>query len=245
MDKIKDIIVLPTDNLVITDYHCNLFLYNSNFVRLKTLSGLDEKNRFIPNGLTTSPHHLFISDSRNNRILISDFEINLHNFFNLFGTTNDHIGKPQGLLWHAGNLYICDNHNMKLKIFDENFKLANSVHFDFRPDKIQISATTAFIIDSTVIERFNLRIYSLHNWKLLQKHDNTNSLCRIDSNYYGIRLNSILICFNPSGTSVHQMDIGAIINDIYPDIEIKGILMLKKSLIFYSTDRRCIKFNLK
>jgi hypothetical protein len=134
---------------------------------------------------------------------------------------------------------------MKLKIFDENFKLANSVHFDFRPDKIQISATTAFIIDSTVIERFNLRIYSLHNWKLLQKYDNTNSLCRIDSNYYGIRLNSILICFNPSGTSVHQMDIGAIINDIYPDIEIKGILMLKKSLIFYSTDRRCIKFNLK
>ena len=245
MEEIKDMIVLPNNNLVITDYHCNVFLYNSNFVRLKTLSGLDTKTRFIPNGLTTSHIHLFISDSHNNRILIADFEVNIQNYFNLFGVGNDQIGKPQGLLWNAGNLYICDNQNMKLKILDENFKLANSVHFDYRPDKIQISATSAFIIDSTIIESLNLRIYSLHNWKLIKKYEYTNSLFRLDSNYYSINLNSILFCFNSNGSLVHQIDIASILNDIYPGIQIKGILMLKKSLIFYSSDRRCVKFNLK
>ena len=245
MKNIKDICVLPTNNIVITDFECSLHLFNSQFICLKTVSGFD-KFRFIPNGLATSYNQIFISDSHYNRIIITDFDVNVQKTFNLLGCGNDQISKPQGLFWHpkSGNLYVCDNRNKKLKIFDGNFNLVNCVLFEFKSDKIQISPTTAFISDSTFID-LNLHIFRLHDWKLLHKYEYTNSLYQISSHFYSIQFNSFLLCFNSNGNFINKIDISEIINEVYKKYEVKGMFMLNKSLIFYSHDKRCIKFNMK
>ena len=246
----QDLVVLQNNYVIVAGWDDDLTLYDSNFKVLKSINEING-NLVQPTGLAVNylTNELFISDIDNHQIITTDFEFNEIKKFGSRGSNNEQFSFPAGLCFCRNNyLYVCDDGNKRIQVFDAELEYLKTVLLDYHPRKIKLSSTVAFIRgytsgDTTVI--FRTYIYDLNDWMLKSQFDHHSfysCICNISPYYFAIPFKTKLNFYNSDGDVLKAIDLKtkADLSEFYTI----GLINLMNNLIVYSQDKRCIRFKL-
>ena len=131
------LIPLPNGNLVYGTYQ-KVFLLNENFQKIK--SARTEGYSFCA---LNSRNELYVSDSGNDCIILTDLNLNTLKYFGLKGSGNYQFNYPCGLCCHGDYLFVCDYWNKRIQILTLDFEYVSTIQLDGnRPYRVEISNTT-------------------------------------------------------------------------------------------------------
>ena len=176
---------------------------------------------------------------------MTDLELNKLREIGDKGSNSEEFNFPAGLCLHRNQeLYVCDDGNKRLQVFDQNLEFIKSIPLDFHPRKIKISDTTAFIrgYTSGFNVTFKTYVFDLTSWILKSKYDHESlysGICELNSLYYSIPFKSTLTLFNYDGDIVKIIDIKRF-TDI-PEFLVSGVLNFIDDLVLFSQDKRYIR----
>jgi hypothetical protein len=145
--EINDLCMLPNNEILIAS--CNkrqLTLYNKKFEIIKNINKINDE-LFSPLSLATDNiNRIYICDSFNQQILMTDLDFNLIGKFNgRYGNTVDKLRYPQSIFYYENNLYISDRANNRIIKLTKYLKYQTSFTVDFQPSTIKISNDIACI----------------------------------------------------------------------------------------------------
>lgn len=70
-----------------------------------------------PTGIAVAGEEVFVSDSRNGRIQVFDFDGRVKRQFGTPGTGSSELGRPMNLTIHDGELYVAEYFNDRIQVF--------------------------------------------------------------------------------------------------------------------------------
>ena len=219
---------------------CILALMDSNFNVIKLIGQYDGKG-IRPNGLAiNNKNELFISDCTSHQIIVTDLELNKIKTFGSHGTLFDQFNNPAGICFHKnGDLYVCDENNKRVQVFDNDLKFKTSINLNYSPWSIKTSNWSVFITSLTNQVTY---VYDLENWKLKTEHTIfLGRLNAINFNIYGLGRSQNLYCFNSYGDLIEKVDIQRI-HRSYEDLTYFSLFSFNETILFYDPYNKCIKF---
>ncbi len=172
-----------------------LIMYDKNFYRIKTVDKINEVS-FLPVGIASYDNHLYIADQLSHCIIKLDFEFNKIKSIGSFGSGFIQFNSPLGICCKDGILYICDNRNQRIQIYNKDLEFIDSVKVDYEPWVIKITNSCLFVEAGN---KPGLFIYELNSLSLKQKIENSPSvICRlsvINSSVYRYNSESKVVLF--------------------------------------------------
>ncbi len=103
-----------------------LALYDENLNFVKTVDKINEF-RVAPAGIASYEDHFYISDQLNHKILKLDFELNKIKSIGNLGSRFNQFNVPFGICCKDGILYICDNRNHRIQIYNEDLQFIDTI----------------------------------------------------------------------------------------------------------------------
>ena len=179
-----DILVLSKNRIVCSSLaNSNLKLYDEKFKLVKRLDKISEII-FEPVCIASYDNHLYITDKLNHIIIVLDFELSRIKSIGSLGSSSNQFNSPWGICCKDGILYICDNGNQRMQIFNKELEFIDTIKMDYQPWEIKITNSSIFVQAGSIKSLF---IYELNSFRLKQKIDNPAEYCRlsvINSNVY-------------------------------------------------------------
>ncbi len=184
-----DILVLSKNRIVSCGHGRNcLELYDGSLNLLKRVDKISEI-RFRPGGLACYDNHIYITDLMNHSIIMLDYEFNKIKSIGSLGSSFNQFYSPWDICCKDGILYICDNDNQRIQIYNKDLEFIDSVKVTYDPWMIKITSSCLFVEAGN---KPGLFIYELNSLSLKHKIEDSPSVsCRlsvINSNVY--RFNS-------------------------------------------------------
>lgn len=118
-----------------------------------------------PTGIAVTEHEVFVSDARNSRIQVFDFEGNFKRQFGAAGKEPGQLGRPMNLTIAAGELFVADYWNDRIEVFAlEGTHRRTIGHSGSGPGEFDApgGAAVAPNGDLFVADFYNQRIQQLH-----------------------------------------------------------------------------------
>ena len=235
--------VLPNNRLLIinllhyypSDITQCITLHDENYKVIKKIEKIN--GQIIYNVLdiviNQEKRELYLSDRQNNRIIVTDYELNFIKYFGSEGQFN----KPMGLSFNKENLYVCDYSNGRIQQFNKNLKHVNSIKFNNHPCRLKISNSVLVVSSANCVESYDLK-----SMKVLEtfKHDRRFALDinEIDSNFYGVdTIAKKVVCFDQKGKFIEKINLTE--NDLCDG---KLILFNQTLLMSSCLGKKLIKF---
>ena len=186
-----------------------LNLYDQDFKLIRRVSKINGKH-IVPEGLAINPNTnlLYISELKNHKILITDFQFNfIKSFGSGQGTGLTQFNQPTDICYKNEKIYVSDSINKRVQIFNPYFVYSNTLKLDYNPKKLQ--ASNSILCIRSTKESPGVYFYDLEKLNLIQKYN--HGLCRIseiNSQFYEFnsRLN-ILYCYNDNGDLKEEINI--------------------------------------
>ncbi len=183
----------------------SLSTYDESFELINETHEIDNRT-FRANDLSTdhTGQYIFIVDSKRNKILKIDLELNFVDEYGSEGHGKHQFNYPHSLACHDQSLYICDMYNKRIQVASTDFAYENTFKLDYSPWYIQI------VQDIIYLKEFNLPVvyfYDLKNFKLKFRHDLTTPchLGSFNSFVFEYQMASGQIaCFDPDGSLIKQ-----------------------------------------
>ncbi len=142
-------------------------------------------------------NYLYISDTIKNQILKTDFEFKKISSVGNTGCGDNDFDFPCGICFKNKNLYICDNRNKRLKVYNKDLEFIKLLKLDYVP-WVTKAFNSLILIQSG--NSFGLFIYELNSLNLRQKIDDQNVYCRLSI------IGSFLYRFNSQTKTIHYYD---------------------------------------
>jgi hypothetical protein len=183
----------------------NLILFNSNFNSIKIVTEYDGKN-IKPNGLAfnNEKNEILISDCESHQIIVTDIELNKIKSVGTHGLKFNQFNNPSGICFHKnGDLYICDELNSRITVFNNDLNFKTSINLDYYPWRIKISNSTAFVKTYPL----KLYIYDLESWMLKTTYDNITRVHELSPYFFTISSLSILNLYDSSGDLLDKINV--------------------------------------
>jgi hypothetical protein len=191
----------------------NLILYDAEFNLIKTFFAFNNRSIY-PLSLTTNGiDRVYITDSYNHRVLMTDLDLNLLYELGSMGSLVDEFNYPCGIIYHDFCVYICDSHNKRIQVYDTSMVYKRSNVVDFAPFEIKCTKSYACIRDND--KRF-VYFYDLATFEIKVKHEGHNGTifeiygCIYE--YYNE--NSIIYVYSDEGEIVESVKIDILEDDI-------------------------------
>ncbi len=190
-----DILALDRNRFVCSSRHNKcLILYDKYLNLIRTVDKINEVS-FLPVGIASYDNHLYIADQLSYSIIKLDNELNKIKSIGSLGSGSNQFRSPYGICCKDGILYICDNGNQRIQIYNKDLEFFDSVEVNYTPWLIKITNSLIFVQAGQVKSLF---IYDYYSLSLKHKIDNPAEYCRlseINSNVYRFNCKSKSVLF--------------------------------------------------
>ena len=82
---------------------------------------------------------MYLLDFNNDRIIVTDFELNFIKYFGSQGDLDDQFICPLGILFKNGCVYVSDTANQRIQVFNQDLEHIKSLQLEFKPREVQTS----------------------------------------------------------------------------------------------------------
>ena len=137
-----DICILPNDYMLICNFF-QLFLTRKNKV-IKVIHTIGNHNQYlgVTAACTNDVDAVYLCNFVHNTIIKTDLNLNtqLASFgtYDQKGEDNDHLNCPQGICFSNNSVYVCDSHNKRIQILNEDLIYQQSFQLNNRPGNIKV-----------------------------------------------------------------------------------------------------------
>ena len=74
---------------------------------------------------TNHKDKIYVSNSEENRVIVTDLELNMIKIIGTHGKSNDQFDHPRGVSYYKSYIYICDYGNIRIQILNDIKLLEN------------------------------------------------------------------------------------------------------------------------
>ena len=134
------IIELRNNKIISANYdEKSLTIHDKKFNLIKKIDKINNEE-FTPIAIALNEEDdiLYIAEYEKNRIIMCDLDFNKVKSIGSCGTKNEQFDGLIDICFKNKKLYVCDNGNNRIKIFDQNLKFINSFYCE-APQKIKVS----------------------------------------------------------------------------------------------------------
>lgn len=194
-----DVCVLPNDSIMITCYDNGVInVYDKNFKLLKKVNTVNHQYIKALSSTTNNVDKIFIADTHNNRIIMTDLDFNYINGL--------HVEQPYGICFKQ-YIYACSYSEAKVCKLDERLRLISSYTVQNGPWQIKISDDKAIVGSRNCI-----RIYDNENFTtLFADLDISGDICLFNE-YFLVNKADGLAVYNMDGNLEKQLE--KVLNDV-------------------------------
>ena len=220
-----------------------MILYNKKFEIIKIIDKIDDK-RFSPLSLTTDNDRIFICDSFNQKILMTDLDLNLIRQYGEYGNEEDKVKYPNGLCYYKHALYISDRANSRIVKLTNYLKYLTSFSVDFQPSVIKIVNDIACIksANTNSIHFYDLLYPPYFNFKC-QYDEHYGTISILNSKFYEFNnKNGKLYCFNKNGELEESLILKTYKYELRPDNEAVFYEVAENLIMNCPADKMIIRF---
>ena len=145
----------------------------------------------------------YIADHLNHRILMTDYKFNLIKSVGSQGTSYNQLDHPFDLCQLNNYLYVCDTHNERIQVLNNDLEFVKSFAVDSEPYQIK-SLNSMLAVQATM----EIYFYNSSDLSLIQKYD--HGLCiisKINSNIYGFNSEeNKLFCYDENSNLSEEIN---------------------------------------
>ena len=244
---VNDLCMLPDNKILAAS--CNqhkMILYDKNFEIIKEIDKIDDKV-FSPLSLATdNDEKIYICDSFNQKILMTDLHFNLIGQYGRYGKNEEEsVRYPNGMCYYEHVLYISDRGNNRILKLTNYLKHLKSFSIDFQASTIRILNDLACIksVDRNSLFFYDLSYLPYFNFKYeYEEHKGTISI--INSKFYEFNSKKRKIhCFDKNGTLEESFNIRQFKHDLELGIGASFYQLDKKIVLNCPEDRKIIGFD--
>ena len=238
--RVNDIIVLPNNQILMAHYLPGfLGFYDEH---LKCVMRIDKINgeKFSPVGIAlhSKEKKLFIADNLNQRIIMTDLEVNFIKSVGSEGAKINQFDGPYDLCLLNNNLYVCDYNNKRIQVYNTELIFSKSLRVDYQPWKIKTSNSMLFIQS---VEN-GLFIYNSNDFSLLKKFE--HGQCRIsklDSDIYKFNHQTKkLYCYDEHANLKKEISL-TFVNENFKNVWEGTFIEFNRAFLLLSCDKGVIK----
>jgi hypothetical protein len=197
----NDFCILPNGNLLFSNFFTStsLALYDENFVFIKSIKRLNNKDVRAFSIETNSIDRVYINDNGEN-ILMTDLEFNYLGEYNQYNA--DKLKTAYYMLFHNELLYICDYNDNSILILNSDLVNASKIYLDIKPVQLKILNNLAFVVPSKE-DKF-LYLYNLTDFKIVLAVDRCSRTIAHENIMYGLNQAGIQ-CFDKNGNIIDSI----------------------------------------
>ena len=191
----------------------NLILYDSEFNLVKTFFQFNSRSLFPLSLATNKKDRIYISDSYNHRIIMTDIDLNLLYEIGSNGCKVDEFNYPCGLTYYSDLVYVCDTQNQRLQVYNKNLVFKQSHVLNFSPFEIQCLNSFACIRDN---DQKSIHFYDLKSFELKIKYDGHNGTIFVLNNFIYEYFNesSVIFIYNCDCEIIEIVELTPPVNDL-------------------------------
>ena len=121
---------------------------NYNLIKKKDKINKKSLQNIYDIAVNEENRELYFLDSDNDRIIVTDFELNFIEYFGCYDDDDDdddddkNFDSSSGICFKNGFLYVSDKNNERVQIFDKDLEFINSLDLGYAPK--QVCASNAF-----------------------------------------------------------------------------------------------------
>ncbi len=183
--------------------------------------------------------HLYISDTIKNQILKTDFEFKKISSVGNKGCGDNDFDFPCGICYKNKNLYICDNRNKRLKVYNKDLEFIKLLKLDYIP-WVTKAFNSLILIQSG--NSFGLYIYELNSLNLRQKIDDQNIYCRLSIiGSFLYRFNSqtkMILCYDENFNQSFELILDNAVGDNFSSHHDGNLINCNGSLLMTSNESK-------
>ena len=172
-----DIIEFP-NNQIIFSIHINkcLALMDQNLNLVKIIDRIDNET-FAPLGIAINKEEkrFYISDSRNNRIIMTNLEFKKIKSIGSKGKENNQFDRSSDLCFRKDNLYVCDYLNKRVQVYTSELEYVKTLRVGYNPWKIK--ASDVILCVEAGDQSPGIHFYNLIDLSLYKKYE--HGVCRL------------------------------------------------------------------
>ena len=208
---VNDIIVLP-NNQILMAHHSPFFGLGFYDEHLKCVKRIDKINgeNFTPIGIALhlNEKKLFITDTLNDRIIMTDLEVNFIKSVGSKGAEINQFNVPYDLCLLNNNLYICDYFNKRIQVYNTELTNSKSLMVNYHPREIKTLNSKLFIQSA----ESGLFIYKSNDFSLLKKFDHGKCIIsKLDSDIYVFNYKTKkLFCYDEHANLMEEISLTSV-----------------------------------
>ena len=150
---------------------------------------------------------LYLLDFNNDRIIVTDFELNFIKYFGSRGDKNNQFNYPRGICFKNENLYVSDRLNQRIQMFNQDFEFIKSLELEYEPREIQTSNSMLAVTSDNGINFYDLNSLEFHV-KFDYELNFGLFLSEIDSIFYGFDYTTRdVFCFDSNGKLIEKIHV--------------------------------------
>ena len=214
---------------------CNnesLTIFDKNLKVIKTVTKIDKLSLFCFYATTNHKDKIYVSNSEENRVIVTDLELNMIKIIGTHGKSNDQFDHPRGVSYYKSYIYICDYGNIRIQILnEETLEFDKQFPLDYGPVQIKVANDVALIGSL-----FSLYFHNLTDFSLIRKFDGHNgTISELNSSFYEyFSFNQKFYCYSQSADIIEEIQ-----TDGFNNSEHNGCLVYQHGLyIVPSTEKR-------
>jgi hypothetical protein len=243
----------PFDILVLNDTQILIYgsselrLYDQNMNLIKEIKNINGKHMSYKSRIAfnSDEERFYILDSDRNKVLITDLEFNLIKTVGSYGNGNDEFNLPYDFSFKNGFIYVADNQNKRVQMFNSDLVFVNSLTLEYRPMFIKCSNTMACITTETTSYR-GVYFYNLENLSLCKKFDHdAGRISEINSRFYEFNFQyNKFYCFDENGDLKEEINLKTINKDNFRRRDDGGLVIFNQSIWMNSYgEQKLVKFS--
>ena len=113
--------------------------------------------------INKNKREVYLLNRNNDRIIVTDFELNFIKYFGSRGDRNNQFDDLFGICFKNGYLYVSDNGNMRIQIFNQDLEFIKSVKLEYEPREVQISNSMLAVVSDDGISFYDLNNLDFHS----------------------------------------------------------------------------------
>jgi hypothetical protein len=234
--RVYDICILPNGRILSTNVE-SVIIFDKNFKVIKKI------NLRLPIGCAfNDKNEIYVSDFNNHCIHVMNFDLEKIKSFGSLGSGTYQLKNPFSICFKNDFLYVCDCGNLRIQIFDVNFKFYSTIKLDYLPFTIKVSDKTIAICGSN-----GSYFYDLETRVLKKKYFNLiGRINYLNSYFYVVSYSpeKKIICYDDNANLIEEIKLNEILNDKLRNYWDFCIFCFKNDL--YLTSLSCskiLKFN--
>jgi hypothetical protein len=193
-----EICVLPNGNLISANDGSVAILDH----RLKTMRKKDFENSSII-GLASNNDSIYVTDFNKHCVYLMNLNLEIEKTFGSYGENNEQFKFPMSIACKSDILYVCDQLNKRIQIFDLDLEYIDSIKLNCQPFSIKLSCIEIGICGST-----GVHFYDINTKDLTRYYENLmGRISYLDSYFYvaSNRPTKIINCFDSHGNLIDKI----------------------------------------